>query len=739
MKKAVLRLVTACMALLVVASVAPVLAFAQSDGVAEIPFTDEEQALILRTQNGEPITIGIIPHTFPLSECPPEYSDYTGINVEMLALITQKTGLRFTYCRVPIEKNSPYESLKANDFTLVAGTIKLDAFLQNPELILSDRLCDGSAVCIAKRDTAPNTLKSGKIAVMNGYQAGIVFAEKLFPNLKIVLYPNNEDVLRAVRSGHTDLAMISRYVGIYQLQNPLNEYLVSLEPYQMVADSCVMGLNTPETQTAISIINKALSQIGEDEYSHVQMNFSITHPYRLVATQFLFKYRYILLAGVVICLLVSYLIAKLLYSQKERFLLSRDELTGAFSEVGFELAVSKAILKPGLPLFITDFDIQHFSRYNELCGKQKGDELLKNIVTIVRSFLCEQDIICRSYADNFKALTRKDSLESLIADIQKATALFGQSVDSDLVLHFGIYPVTDHNIPIVKMLDFAAVAKKTVKNNSQDFIGVYDEKLHKRLINDARMLSSFDSAIENKEFIAYYQPKFDVTTKEIIGAEALVRWRNSDGSMIPPMEFIELFEKNGQIRRLDFYMLKRVCEFQQKLMLLRLPLVAISVNFSRVHLHSSDFTEKVNQIVERFGVPKHLIEIECTETTMTNDVDLTKSILGSLQAQGFSISMDDFGKAYSSLNTLCAIPLDIVKLDSGFLLAKPGDERERARKIIRGVVSLVHDLSLHVIAEGVETEEQYDFLKSVGCDSIQGYYFSRPLDEASFFKMLTER
>lgn len=164
--------------------------------------------------------------------------------------------------------------------------------------------------------------------------------------------------------------------------------------------------------------------------------------------------------------------------------------------------------------------------------------------------------------------------------------------------------------------------------------------------------------------------------------------------------------------------------------------IPISVNFSRVHLFTNNFVFMVNQIVERYDIPKNLIEIECTETTMTYDSELTKSILSKLQSDGFSIAMDDFGKAYSSLNTLRAMPLDIVKLDGEFLIATMDNEKEKAYKIIRGVISLVHDLSLKIVAEGVETEEQYLFLKSVGCDYIQGYYFSRPVEEERFLYML---
>lgn len=703
-----------------------------------IQLSDEENDFIYRTQNGNPLKVGIIPHTFPLSDCPPDAPDFVGINVDMLSAISQISGLKFEYQRIPIEKQSPYEMLQDGQVSLVAGTIKLNDFLTDSNLILSDRLSDGSAICIAKKGTNTINPTTNKVAVMNGYQAGAEFAEKQFPTYKISLYPNNQAVMHAVRVGDADLALISRYVGIYELQNPMNENLIELTMYQMEKDSCVMGINTEENKIAVSIINKALSAIGEDGYNYVQMNFSISNPYKLNAIEFIYKFRYIIIVLIAAFIGLSLLTTRLLYTQREHKRLSLDPLTGAYSEAGFELAAAKIISKTTKPLFITDFDIYRFSSYNELNGKSEGNELLKNIVKIVKSFFCEQDVICRSYADNFKVLNSKENIQSLIEEIQVAIDRFNEAAHSAIVLNFGVYPITDTTVPISKMLDFAAMAKKHVKNNSDTFIGVFDETLLERYVSQAKMTSAFSSALAKKEFVPYYQPKYDAITKTVVGAEALVRWIESDGVLIPPTKFIELFEKSGQIQQLDFYMLEEVCIFLKSLKANEIPEVPIAVNFSRVHLYSDEFIQQVNAIVERHNIPKNLIEIECTETTMLNNIELTREILGDLQTEGFSIAMDDFGSAYSSLNTLCSIPLDVIKLDSGFLMATLGNEKAKSNIIISSIMTLAHDLYLKVVAEGVETEEQYLLLKNLGCDFIQGYYFSKPLSQKDFLNLLIE-
>ncbi|MEG0275873.1 MAG: EAL domain-containing protein [Coprobacillus sp.] len=710
----------------------------QTSAKSTLEFTDEEKAFIQSTNQDQALKIGIIPHTFPLSDCPPDSDGYVGINVEMLKLISQKTGLQFEYGRIPIENETPYQSLINNEFTFVAGTIRLESFMKNPNLILSQRFCDGSSICIALKNTNPKDAKTNKVAVMSGYQAGMDFSKTKFPNHEVVFYRTNQDVMKAVRNGEVDCAMISRYVGIYELENPLNDKLIILAPYQTVVDSCIMGLNTQENTIAMSIINKALSDIGDEEYNHIQINFTITNPYDLTLYEFLYKYRYVIFVCTVGFTAFTYLLIKLFRTQKDKAILSKDSVTGAYSELGFELAVKKVLQKSHSSLFITVFDMSYFSSYNELHGKDKGDELLKKIVEIVCSFISEQDIICRSYADNFIVLSCKDNLESLIQEIKAANAFLNELLDSRMVFSFGIYQITDYSIPVSKMIDFASIAKKKIKGDADNYICVFNDELRKKNINDVKMLASFNKAIANKEFVAYYQPKFDVNTQKVIGAEALVRWILNDGTVIPPIQFIELFEKNGQIQRLDFYMLEQTCMFQKSLIENNIQPIPISINFSRVHLYNEDFVSHIKETVERFNIPKYLIEIECTETVMTYNTELSIEILGQLRELGFKIAMDDFGKAYSALNTLRSMPLDIVKLDSDFFNTSSIEEIKKSRKIIQAIVSLVHDLSLKLVAEGVETEKQYLFLKDIGCDYIQGYYFSKPLEEKVFLDLITK-
>lgn len=728
--------VFACILLVITGLTFPIAA-AEPD--VKLDLSEEEQAFISRTQDKEPLVIGIIPQTFPLSDWPAGTDKHAGIILELLHGISELSGLRFEYYRLPVEEETPYQVMQGGKVTLVAGTIKLDSFLQNPNLILSDRLSDGSAVCIAKQGTNPSVNADGTVAVLTGYQAGFEFARELFPTYDVKPYSENGEVLRAVRRGDADMAIISRYVGIYQMQSPLNENLVELSMYNMEKDNCVMGINTPENQVAISIINKALAAIGEDGYNHIQMNFSLTHPYKLTFFELLYKYRHILLVTVAALIGFFILIARLRDTQREHKQLSFDSLTGALTEAGFELMATNILSKSSKSFFITDFDVYLFSSYNELNGKAEGDALLKTIVSTVKRLLGGNGIICRSYADHFRVLSGRESFDALMANLHVVTERVNAAAKSTVVLNFGVYPVADKTLPISKMLDFASMAKKHVKHDSSTFIGVFDDALLEHYINDAKLIAGFEDAIAHQEFVVCYQPKFDAVNRSVIGAEALVRWAAEDGSLIPPLRFIELFEKSGQIQRLDFYVLEQVCIFLSGLDAQGVSPIPVAVNFSKVHLYNSGFVNEVNRIVERYGVSRHLIEIECTETVMTNNIDLTRRVFSSLREQGFSIAMDDFGSAYSSLNALYSIPLDVLKLDRGFLMATLSHEKAKSNIIVSSAITLAHDLSLKVVGEGVETEEQYQFLRSLGCDFIQGFYFSKPLSEPHFLELLSHQ
>lgn len=285
------------------------------------------------------------------------------------------------------------------------------------------------------------------------------------------------------------------------------------------------------------------------------------------------------------------------------------------------------------------------------------------------------------------------------------------------------------------MMDYAAAAKLTVKGNSEKYIGVFDGRIYKKLRENSELISGFDAAAAHGEFIPYIQAKYDGESGRISGGEALVRWKCPDGRIIPPARFISLFEKSGQITRLDFIILEQVCLLLRSVIDAGLTALPISVNFSRLHLHDADFVAKIREAAAKYDIPSRLIEIECTESVVAEDLNTIRQVFSELKKEGFSIALDDFGSGYSSLNTLISIPMDVIKLDRGFLLQRETD-RASSEEVVETIISLAHKLSFKVVAEGVESRDQLDFLRRAGCDTIQGYYYARPVPPEEFVKML---
>ncbi len=258
----------------------------------------------------------------------------------------------------------------------------------------------------------------------------------------------------------------------------------------------------------------------------------------------------------------------------------------------------------------------------------------------------------------------------------------------------------------------------------------FDESLVEEQIWLDKVQEKQQSALDNEEFIVYYQPKYDPSTNELRGAEALIRWNSPEYGFLSPGKFIPIFENNGFITEIDHYMLRHVAGDQKKWLDAGYDCVPVSVNVSRAHFIESDLAEQIRDIVDETGTPHEYIEIELTESAFFDDKVALLNTIGKLKNYGFAVSMDDFGSGYSSLNSLKDLPLDVLKLDAEFFRGDSSDER--AKIVVSEAIKLGKSLDMHIVAEGVEIKEQVDFLAGEGCDMIQGYYFAKPMPKEEY-------
>ncbi len=416
-----------------------------------------------------------------------------------------------------------------------------------------------------------------------------------------------------------------------------------------------------------------------------------------------------------------------------------DPVTKGYSFQRFCKEAKERIKTDTRPAAMIMLDIEKFKVINEMFGYDEGDKVLKYIWMLLERWAKEGEIYCRRSGDKFCILAFYRSREELIKRLNDlASEIMSDRTErrNGFVLRpaIGIYIVSDRNMEIATMQNNASMARTAVKNRAgSQIMDFYDETYKTEILNNKILEDRLVSALEKKEFEVFYQPKHDTATKELVGAEALIRWRNPDGSYVPPFKFIPAAEKNGFVVNLDKYVFRQVCEDQRERLDKGMKLVPVSVNLSRQHLYNPRFIEDYKRIIDRSEVPIEMVELEITESAMFENQGEFKAIIDDLHAKGFKILMDDFGTGYSSLMMLKAIPIDVMKLDKSFVDDYNDDKGE---KIIACVTQLAKSLKIEVTAEGVETEEQYQFMKHLGCDVIQGYYFAKPMPKSEFDALL---
>ena len=415
----------------------------------------------------------------------------------------------------------------------------------------------------------------------------------------------------------------------------------------------------------------------------------------------------------------------------------RDHLTGLFNrDYFYRYAEQYDLFHAEEPTDALVLDISHFHMINERFGKAYGDEILRRIgAELLRMARLYGGIVCRREADTFQVYCpHRTDYEVLVREI-------ADTVNADMHgyirLRVGVYAEVDKRLEMERRFDHAKDAADSIRNSYSASVAVYDDRLHEQEVFAERLLDDFHSALEQKQFIVFFQPKFDVRpdTPVLCGAEALVRWKHPELGMVSPGVFIPLLEGHGLIRELDNYVWRETAA-QIRAWKERLGRsVPVSVNVSRIDMMDPELADTLCGIVRENGIDFSDLHLEITESAYTEDAKQIVEVVSGLRDKGFRIEMDDFGSGYSSLNMLSALPIDVLKLDMMFIrTAFSGTGNTRMIEII---LDISHSLSVPMIAEGVETEEQMLTLKKLGCDIVQGYYFAKPMPAGDFESFLT--
>lgn len=421
------------------------------------------------------------------------------------------------------------------------------------------------------------------------------------------------------------------------------------------------------------------------------------------------------------------------YLKQMKHMAEHDSVTGLYNRVQFFKKTEEMLRKyPTEPFVFIRMDIKRFRLINSYWGEEGGNRILCFMADLLRKIsgwypYCafgriESDIfgICIPYE-------RRNCENMVYFLIQK---ILSYSTSFALEPSFGIYRIEDNSTPVENMFILATMANRKIKNRYQDYVGIYDEKLGQQIMQEQEVFNDMRPALEKEEFVIYFQPKYDGYTQLPYGAEALIRWNHPKKGLIAPAQFIPVLEKNGFIEKLDYYVWEKVCQYIKKWKDQGLTPAPISVNMSRVDCSNAGLPDKLTRLVRKYDISPGLLQLELTESAYMDNPDFVNNMICELRKRGFRIMMDDFGSGFSSLNTLKDIQVDCLKLDMKFLFSHSDDFK--SKRILSSVVSMAKWLRLKVIAEGVETEEQFDFLKRIQCDYVQGYYFSRPMPVSEY-------
>jgi EAL domain-containing protein (putative c-di-GMP-specific phosphodiesterase class I)/GGDEF domain-containing protein len=413
------------------------------------------------------------------------------------------------------------------------------------------------------------------------------------------------------------------------------------------------------------------------------------------------------------------------------YLLLHDDMTNLYNYEGF-LRATRTIITENhdIDYIIAVADIRGFKVLNSQLGREKGNEILVAISKIIQQELPKGAVVGRSYADRYAFCIPEPIFdESQLLKISNRLNLDTIALEYRMILHFGLYRVHNNDLPIPFMIDRAMMAMRNIHKKGESGIAWFNEQILNEVTYEQQVISRFEQNLKNGQFHMYLQPQVNAQGR-MIGAEALVRWQWSDGKVELPAKFIPMLEESSLVCKLDQYIWEQAAAQIGKWQKKGIEDIYISINVSSKDFYFLDIPKVLFKLCEKYHVPAHRLHVEITETAVMEQMEQLTEIINQLHAYHFLVEIDDFGKGNSALSLLKDIDADVIKIDMEFL--RETENRLKSRVILEADISMVNCLEMQVITEGVETEEQIEHLKQMGCSIYQGYYFSKPIPVKEF-------
>jgi diguanylate cyclase (GGDEF)-like protein len=408
-----------------------------------------------------------------------------------------------------------------------------------------------------------------------------------------------------------------------------------------------------------------------------------------------------------------------------------DKLTGLYNYEGFLTRVKRSlVLGKHEHYIIIRLDIKNFKLVNDSYGMAAGDRLLCRVAEKMTGLNIPDAVFCRIASDRFGVFIPEEYEDEIVKSLLKDSFYADDEERYEVYIYMGVYRITDRAVPVMTMSDRANIALNTIKANRFVRIAVYDDSMYKDIVRECVLSTEVSTAIDNEEIEVYLQPQVAADGHHISGAEVLVRWDHPEKGMLNPGDFLPVFENNYKIVDIDRHVWEIACKLIRKWNDEGRKQIYLSVNISPRDFESIDVYGTLTALIEKYQIDPEQLRVEITETTIMQNPEKQIELIGRLRLAKFYVEMDDFGSGYSSLGMLKDIHLDAIKLDMRFL--SKGVDEERGRKVLKMTIQLIKELGMTAIAEGVESQEEVEYLKKIGCDVFQGFYFSRPIPVAEF-------
>lgn len=664
--------------------------------------------------------------------CKPDWAPYeyvtqegicAGLTVELMERISEISGLEFEY--VPLFSGGVPNALRNQEVDLAASVCATEG----TENRATSAYVTVPMQIIGTQDSLENPTY-GVLALEKGarFMKGYLF-ERL--GVKTVrLYDDLNGCLEAVAQGEADITIAGNYAVNRIIRESQFKNLMVIQSQQDDIPLSV-GLAYHLAPEARAVLDKSIAFLMEDDKDRAFKNVNTSYMTDPTFQDFWERYRYqLMLICITVVMVAGGSAAFLYYWQKRKleFKSTHDALTGCLALSQFKKEAAALLRRYGInDYYILRFDILHLKYINQKYGTKTGDALLKLLAQRAEDGLAPHELIGRVVDDHFVVLVTGQNFNR---SAQEAAYFLDKikcalKIDAPIVVKCGAYKIHDPEESVSAMIDKAGIAQKSIKQNPKRDLMVYNDILYQQLLTESQIESEMAPALARGEFQVYFQPQIDLSTMRTGAAEALIRWIRPDGSIVGPDVFIPLFERNGFVEQLDFYVLEQVCQWLRGRLDAGKTVVPISVNQSRLLLFSPDYVRDVERILRQYAIPEDGLALELTESICLENGDLLLDTMGKLHDLNVQISIDDFGSGYSSLNLLSEMPADELKIDRGFLGGSTGSIPKR--QVITKVVELAKALDIRVVCEGVETKEQEGFLKSIGCDFAQGFLYARPM------------